>query len=137
MNRYSCPFSLFLFIISMLTPDDDTSVLSLLLLTISQMPPVLVIIKPILGELFQQWLILYVLFLYRSINTMFSYLILVRLELLRPILYVNWNVGDCARLTARTTIPIASMLNRMNNTFFGLETLLSFFFYCLLLICSF
>jgi hypothetical protein len=38
----------------MLTPDDDTSVPSLLLLTISQMPPVLVIIKPILGELFQQ-----------------------------------------------------------------------------------
>jgi len=39
----------------MLTPDDDTfCVLSLLLLTISQMPPVLVIIKPILGELFQQ-----------------------------------------------------------------------------------
>jgi len=33
--------------------------------------------------------------------------------------------------------PFASMPNPMNNTFFGLETLLSLFFYCLLLICSF
>jgi hypothetical protein len=36
------------------TPDDDTFCVLSLLLTIDKMPSVLVIIKPILGELFQQ-----------------------------------------------------------------------------------